>query len=283
MSSSFVLIGPKHSGKSALLEAFSGAYVAGFDYPGTGVRLAEGTVWMESRWARVVDTPGVTSLLFPAEAERVTRDLLLAMPGAAALVVADAGNLVPPLALVIELAELGVPLALCLNKADQSAAAGQATDEAALARRLGVPVVSTVAVRSERIADLRSALARAAVPTVRADYGPRVEAATASVVRAIGDGRRARGLALLLLAGDETAHPWIQVRARAAALVHVADMAAALTRETGLLASVITEARGNAAARLARSVQTATIRSRLARLPAVVARAITRLAGSPRS
>jgi ferrous iron transport protein B len=254
----FVLIGPPGAGKSSLFAAFTGAYVAAFDYPGTTVPLAEGTVWMESRWARVVDTPGVTSFLCPAEPERVTRDLLLAIPGAVAIVVADAGDLERGLALVIELAELGVPLALCLNKADQAAARGLATDEAALARQVGVPVVSTVATRSEGIGALRSALALAAVPVLRADYGARVESAAASVVRALGNGRRARGLAMLLLAGDETARPWIETRAGAGALVHVADLADALTRATGFLPSVVTDARGHSVRRLVQTVQATT-------------------------
>ncbi|MET0551499.1 MAG: FeoB small GTPase domain-containing protein [Vicinamibacteria bacterium] len=277
MSPFFILVGPPGVGKSTLFQAFTGNYVAAFDYPGTAVPLVEGTVWMESRWVRVVDTPGVSSFLCPGEAERVTRDLLLAIPGAVAIVVADALDLERALALVIELSELGVPLALCLNKADGSAAGGLATDEAVLARRLGVPVVPTVATLGQAIRELRAALAHAEVPVLQADYGARVESAVTSVMRALANCRRARGLSLMLLAGDGTARPWIEARAGAGALIHVADLVEALTREIGFLPAVIADARRLAAARLAGSAQAPTaLRKRLERSAVAASRFVTR-------
>lgn len=254
MSPFFVLVGPPGAGTATLFSAFTGAYAATFEYPGTAVQLAEGTVWMDSRWARVVDTPAVSSFLCPAEADRVTRDLLLAIPGAVAIVVADTRDLEHALVLVLELAELAVPLALCLNRVDESAPVPP-TDEADLSRRLGVPVVSIAATRSEGIDALRSALAHAAVPILQVDYGTQVESAIAFVVRALGNGRRTRGLALLLLAGDETARPWIEARAGAGALVHVADLTDTLARATGFLPKIVADVRIRAARRIARSVQ----------------------------
>jgi ferrous iron transport protein B len=255
MAAPVVLVGNPNVGKSALFGALTGAYVAVSNYPGTTVELAEGSAWIGGRRVRVVDTPGVASLLPASEDERVTRDLLLATPDAVAVVVADAKNLERALVLLIELAELGVPLVLCLNMADEASARGIATDEAALARRLGVPVVATVAIRHDGIGALRSALADAAVPSARADYGALLETAAASAARALGDGPRARGLALLSLAGDASIRSWIDT----ASLPHVAEVAEALAREIGAPAPLMAEVRHRAAARLVQAVRTVTL------------------------
>jgi ferrous iron transport protein B len=255
MSAPVVLIGNPNVGKSALFGALTGSYVAVSNYPGTTVELAEGTASIGSVKMRVVDTPGVASLLPVSEDERVTRDLLLATPDAVAVVVADAKNLARALVLVLELGELAVPLVLCLNMADEARERGLAIDEAALARRLGVPVVPTVAIRREGIGALRSALADAALPTLRVDYGADVEAAVERIARALGDGPRTRGLALALLSGDETAAPWLDALADTAARARIAEATESLREEAVFAGPLAASSRHRAAARLAEEVR----------------------------
>jgi ferrous iron transport protein B len=255
MSAPVVLIGNPNVGKSALFGALTGSYVAVSNYPGTTVELAEGTASIGSVKMRVVDTPGVASLLPVSEDERVTRDLLLATPDAVAVVVADAKNLARALVLVLELGELAVPLVLCLNMADEARERGLAIDEAALARRLGVPVVPTVAIRREGIGALRSALADAALPTLRVDYGADVEAAVERIARALGDGPRTRGLALALLSGDETAAPWLDALADTAARARIAEATESLREEAVFAGPLAASSRHRTAARLAEEVR----------------------------
>jgi ferrous iron transport protein B len=258
MGAPVVLVGNPNVGKSALFGALTGAYVAVSNYPGTTVELAEGIASIGPDRVRVIDTPGVASLMPVSEDERVTRDLLLATPDAVAIVVADSKNLPRALVLVLELAELSVPLVLCLNMADEARERGLAIDAQALARRLGVPVVPTVAVRHEGVGALRSALADAALPTARTAYGAAVDAAVDRVALVLGDAPRARGLAVALLAGDETSAPWIPARADADARALVVRETEALRAEVGLPAAVVANARFRAAAQIAEDVRSTT-------------------------
>jgi ferrous iron transport protein B len=255
MRSPVVLVGNPNVGKSALFGALTGSYVAVSNYPGTTVEIAEGRASIGGAHILVLDTPGVASLLPVSEDERVTRDLLLSKPEAIAVVVADAKNLPRALVLVLELGELAVPLVLCLNMADEAEERGLSTDTAALARQLGVPVVATVAIRHEGLGALRSALAHAAVPAARVDYGTTVESAAGSLGGVLGGAPRARGLALLLLARDETMAPWLDARADACTKALVADTVEALAGELGPVSPVVADARHRTAARLAESVR----------------------------
>ena len=97
----------------------------------------------------MIDTPGVYSLTPLSQDERVTRDILLNERADAVIQVADTKNLSRGLVIALELAELGLPATLCLNMADEAQARGITVDSAALAERLGLPVVSTIATQRE--------------------------------------------------------------------------------------------------------------------------------------
>lgn len=254
-----VLVGNPNVGKSALFGALTGAYVTVSNYPGTTVELTEGTTRVSGRATTVLDTPGVASLFPASEDERVTRDLLLSRPPAAAVVVADAKNLERALVLVLELGELDMPLVLCLNMIDEAAEHGLAIDADALARSLGVPVVPTVAIRRRGLARLRAALADARVPTAWVDYGTDIELAATDVGRSLnGTAGPARGLALLLLAGDQTLEPRLRARLTPPALERVEQAIRSLRARTGPLAYSIGRSRQRVAAQLAASVRTET-------------------------
>jgi ferrous iron transport protein B len=123
-----------------------------------------------------LDLPGAYSLLGGDPAERVTREFLLSGEVDAVVHVADASALGRSLELTLELAELGLPVVLCLNMADEAEHKGVAIDQRKLAELLGVPVVSTVASRGQGLADLVSALGHAR-PVRRPPYAPDVERA----------------------------------------------------------------------------------------------------------
>ncbi|KFB73960.1 MAG: Ferrous iron transport protein B [Candidatus Accumulibacter phosphatis] len=72
--------------------------------------------------------------------------------------VSDATNLKLNLRLVLEVKRLGLPMLLALNMTDLAAKRGIAIDVPALARELGMPVVSTVAVRRGGAGELISQL-----------------------------------------------------------------------------------------------------------------------------
>lgn len=252
MTSFFVLIGPPGVGKTALLTAFAGDYVATSRYPGTEVELAEGTVWVEERWARVVDTPGISSLRALGDRERITRELLLSNPRAVAILVANSSRTAEAVLLAVELAEFGIPLVLCLNRLDETSEPGPSDME--LSVRLQAPVVSIAAARREGIELLCSALSWAAVPAARVLYPDPIEMAAATIARALGDGPQAHGLALLFLSGDETVQPRIEAAVPAALFRNITDVADALTRHMGLVAPAIGAMRRIVVSQLLRGV-----------------------------
>ena len=198
-----ILAGPPNVGKSVLFGRLTGHYVTVANYPGTTVDVAQATLQRDGRAVVVLDAPGINSLQPAGEDERVTRRLLLAAGEKTVVQVADAKNLARALTLTLQLGELGLPLVLVLNMADEAVRRGVTIDRAGLEARLGVEVVTTVATRGQGMAALQAGLSRPRVPTAPCHYGSALEAAVAAVTGLLPPERAGRrGLAVLLLAGD---------------------------------------------------------------------------------
>ncbi|HEY7509941.1 MAG TPA: ferrous iron transport protein B [Vicinamibacteria bacterium] len=252
--SGVVLFGNPNVGKSALFGALTGTYVTVSNYPGTTVEVARGAAPIGGEKVALVDTPGTASFLPSSEDERVARDLLLEEPPAAAVLVADAKNLERALLLAVELAEIGLPFALCLNMVDEAEARGLAVDAAALAARLGVDVVPTVAVRRRGTARLLSALAQARPAALDVRYPAEVERGIAAIAALLPPAAiSARALATMVLCGDDTLAPWLRARLDTAALARLDDVREDVRRALGGdAAAAVQQARRRTASRLAR-------------------------------
>ncbi len=197
-----VLVGNPNVGKSAIFGRLTGRYVTVANYPGTTVELTRGAL---PDGTPVIDTPGLNTLNGSSDDGHVTREVLLAEGRRARAVVqvADAKNLRRALLLTLQLAELGLPLVLDLNMADEAKAHGLRIDLDRLAQRLGVEVISTVATRGEGLDRLRQAIARARPSPLAPRYDPALETAIARIEAQLPpeiDCRRS--LALWLLGGD---------------------------------------------------------------------------------
>ena len=196
------LVGNPNVGKSAIFNLLTGRYATVSNYPGTTVEVARG----RARWRRgwtIIDTPGINTLTPASEDERVARDILLDGGIRAVVVVADAKNLKRALSLVVQLAELGMPVVLDLNMWDEAVGRGMEIDVGKLSEKLGVPVVPTVAVQGRGVERLKGAIAKASVPKVKVDYGPQIEGAVREVEALLPPGLKGkRGISLMLLSGD---------------------------------------------------------------------------------
>ncbi len=200
------LVGRPNVGKSALFARLTGAYATVSNYPGTTVEVFQGRAELAGgRWA-VVDTPGVLDFASPRGDERVARDVLLFEDVGAVVAVADAKNPELTLQTLIPLAELGLPVVVALNFADERRARGLPSFASRLAEELNIPVVETVALTGEGLSALKAHIASAAVPRIKVNYGPlehplqKLAGALEAVERAATDRVKPRGLALLLLA-----------------------------------------------------------------------------------
>ncbi len=154
------LVGTPNSGKTSLFNALTGSRQKVANYPGVTVERKEGFfVTPLGRQASVVDLPGTYSLRGRSPDEEITRDFVLGRaagekPPDLVLCVADSTNLRLTIRLLLELKQTGRPLVLVLNMFDIATRRGVTVDAARMSEMLGVPVVTSVAVRKSGIADL---------------------------------------------------------------------------------------------------------------------------------
>ena len=154
------LVGTPNSGKTSLFNALTGSRQKVANYPGVTVERKQGSfVTPLGRQVSLVDLPGTYSLRGRSPDEEITRDVVLGRaPGEAVpdlvLCVADSTNLRLTIRLVLELKSTGRPLLLVLNMFDIAARRGVTVDVARLSEALGVPVVTSIAVRKGGTAEL---------------------------------------------------------------------------------------------------------------------------------
>jgi ferrous iron transport protein B len=154
------LVGTPNSGKTSLFNALTGSRQKVANYPGVTVERKEGSfVTPLGRQVSLVDLPGTYSLRGRSPDEEITRDVVLGRtPGEAVpdlvLCVADSTNLRLTIRLVLELKSTGRPLMLVLNMFDIATRRGVTVDVARLSEALGVPVVTSIAVRKGGTAEL---------------------------------------------------------------------------------------------------------------------------------
>ncbi|WP_428672209.1 ferrous iron transporter B [Reyranella sp.] len=147
------LVGNPNCGKTALFNALTGSRQKVANYPGVTVEKKVGRLTTPAgRSIEIVDLPGTYSLRARSPDEEITRDMVLgklATERAPDLIVcvADASNLRLALRLALELKQVGRPVMMSLNMMDIARKRGIEIDSAALERELGIPVVSSVAVR----------------------------------------------------------------------------------------------------------------------------------------
>ncbi|ULX50462.1 ferrous iron transport protein B [Cupriavidus taiwanensis] len=158
------LVGNPNCGKTALFNRLTGSRQKVANYAGVTVERKEGYfVSPAGRQVRILDLPGAYSLHAASLDEAITRDVCLGQRAGEArpdllVSVVDATNLRLHLRFVLELRQLGLPMVVVLNMSDAAARRGIQIDRDKLSAALGVPVVSTVAVRRDGAAALVSLL-----------------------------------------------------------------------------------------------------------------------------
>lgn len=214
-----VLVGNPNVGKSAVFAGLSGTYAEISNFPGTTVSVTC------SRWngRPLIDGPGVYGLGDHTEEERITAE---AVERAAAVVnVVDAAHLDRDLFLTLQLAEQGVPMVVALNCIDEARKSGAVPDAAELERALGVPVVCTLAITGEGLAELGAAIERARPGRVAVKIGDddvaRRRAADALYERVVPRTQRRRAVADWLSRASVTLHWGVPMMALALAAIYL--------------------------------------------------------------
>lgn len=137
-------VGRPNVGKSTLLARASGRYVEAVNAPGTTVGPERIPVDLDGRRVELVDLPGTRSLAdAPAGGDPFWAQLLATEPDAI-VVVADIGDLSRHLPLALACRDLGLPVVVAANLADEADAAGIEVDHDRLAQLLVAPVHRTI-------------------------------------------------------------------------------------------------------------------------------------------
>jgi ferrous iron transport protein B len=174
------LVGNPNAGKSTLFNALTGRSQKVGNYPGVTVARATGRFYSpHGEEVRAVDLPGAYSLSPQAPDEEVTYAVLHGTQAGEArpdvvVCVVDASALERHLPMVAEVAELGIPTVVALNRVDLAEAAGVKLDPRLLSERFGVEFVPCVAHRKVGLVTLKHAIGRAAAVARPAPWEPEV-------------------------------------------------------------------------------------------------------------
>lgn len=205
-----LLVGNPNVGKSALFHHLTGQYVTVSNYPGTTVEIAQSKLRGHPD-AIIIDTPGIVTFPARSEDEQVTARALLEENPQAVIQVGDAKNLQRTLHLTLQLMELGIPLVLVLNMADEAQERGLSLDTQALSEALGIPVILTVATRGQGVDKVIASLNNLQPSSSRVTYPADVEQAIAAILPYLPHtGVSPRGLALFWLSGDLSAESHLE-------------------------------------------------------------------------
>ncbi|HAA37736.1 MAG TPA: ferrous iron transporter B, partial [Firmicutes bacterium] len=143
------LTGNPNSGKTTLFNAITGRVERVGNWPGVTIEKKEGVVkqrlHQEKNEIIVVDLPGAYSMSPFTSEESITSDFVKNEKPDVIINIVDAANLRRSLFFTTQLLELGIPVVVALNKSDLLKKKGIVLNVELLAKRLGCPVVKTIA------------------------------------------------------------------------------------------------------------------------------------------
>lgn len=157
------LTGNPNSGKTTMYNALTGRSEKIGNWAGVTVDRKESRIkekYNESGKELIaVDLPGAYSMSPFTSEESITSSYVKNEHPDAIINIVDATNLSRSLFFTTQLLELGIPVVVALNKSDLNEKKGNKIDEAALAQKLGCPVINTVSTSEKGIKDAVSAAA----------------------------------------------------------------------------------------------------------------------------
>lgn len=156
------LIGNPNSGKTTLFNQLTGSRQRVGNWAGVTVERKEGQFTTPQSQVTLVDLPGTYSLTTISEQtsldEQIACHYILSGDADMLINVVDASNLERNLYLTLQLLELGIPCIVALNMQDIAKSQNIEIDVAALAERLGCPVVSMVSTKADGIGLLKQTI-----------------------------------------------------------------------------------------------------------------------------
>ena len=149
-----VLTGQPNCGKSTIFNEVAGYRSLASNFPGATVSYSKGAVNVNNQTCEIIDLPGTYSLTSLDQAARESQNYLLSEKVDVIINVLDASILSRSLEFTLQLLELEIPMVLCLNMADEAERKGIEIDSDKLSKRLGIPIVTTIASKGKGITEL---------------------------------------------------------------------------------------------------------------------------------
>ncbi|TYB30756.1 MAG: ferrous iron transport protein B [Candidatus Mcinerneyibacterium aminivorans] len=150
-----VLAGNPNVGKSIFFNYFTGNYVTVSNYPGTTLEISHGKFGDDA----VIDTTGVYGISSFNDEEKVARDAIIS--GDIIVNIVDAVHLERDLFLTQQIIDMDKKVIVALNMMDEAKQKGINIDISKLEKKLGVPVIPTVAINNEGLDKLKNNLENA--------------------------------------------------------------------------------------------------------------------------
>lgn len=183
------LAGNSNVGKSAVFNQLTGMDQITGNWPGKTVERAEGLLQYKGLRIKIIDLPGIYSFSTYSMEEIVSRDFIALENPDIVVNVIDASALERNLFFTLQLIELGVPMVIALNQVDLMEKKGLSVDAKKLAEILGVPVVTTVAIKGKGIKELTEKIIdeieNKKLPN-KIEYGQEVEQRIEKLVSVLG-------------------------------------------------------------------------------------------------
>lgn len=154
------LVGNPNSGKSSLFNRLIGGNQHVGNYPGVTVEKYQGCIRHDGWILEITDLPGTYSLTSYSQEEVITRRFLIHDAPDIVVNVVDAGNLERNLYLTVQLLEMGLNVIVALNMMDEVRQRGVVLDLEMMSKRLGCPVIETVASQGEGMEALKNEIVR---------------------------------------------------------------------------------------------------------------------------